>query len=93
MAGSGSKGGCTVNLNNMKNKAPAEMYELKKIKRKKIEKKRNKGEKNQKKEKKKQKNEKKGVPTFSNRGLRCSWRPTVGYIFLQTVQQVVLFLS
>jgi len=82
MAGSGTKGGCTVNLNNMKNKAPAEVYELKKRK-----------EKKSKKEKKRKKNEKKGVHTFNNRGLRCSWRPTVGYIFLQTVQQVVLFLS
>ena len=86
MAGSGTKGGCTVNLNNMKNKVPVEMYELKK-KRKKLKKGEKKGE------KKEEKKGKKGVHTFSNRGLRCSWRPTVGYIFLQTVQQVVLFLS
>jgi len=39
MAGSGTKGGCTVNLNNMKNKAPAEMYEPHKKKRRKKEKK------------------------------------------------------
>ena len=61
MAGSRTKGRCIVNLNNMKNKAPVEMYELKKRKRK--------------------KREKKGVHTFSNRGLRCSWRPIIGYIF------------
>ena len=30
MTGSGTKGGCTVNLSNMKKKAPAEMYERKK---------------------------------------------------------------
>ena len=41
MAGSGTKGGCTVNLINMKKregKAPAEMSEKKKIKTKKIKK-------------------------------------------------------
>ena len=27
--------------------------------------------------------EKKKVHTFSNRSLKCSWRSTVGYIFLQ----------
>ena len=32
MAGSGTKGGCPVTLNNMKNKAPAEMYEKKRKK-------------------------------------------------------------
>ena len=76
MSGSGTKGGCTVNLNNMKNKAPAEMYELIKKNRKNILKKGKK--KNKTKPKKK---EKKKVHTFSNRGLRCSWSPTVGYIF------------
>ena len=50
MAGSGTKGGCTVNLNNMKNKAPAEMYERKKRKTRK---------KNRKKEKKKEEKKRK----------------------------------
>ena len=58
MTGSGTKGGCTVNLNNMKNKAPAEMYEKKKEK--KIEKKEKKGKKeNRKKKEKKNKTKQK----------------------------------
>ena len=81
MAGSGTKGGCTVNLINInKKKAPAEMYDKKNFKKKKI-----------KKEEIKKKNQKR-VHTFSNRSLRCSWRSTVGYIFLQK-EKIVLFLS
>ena len=42
MAESETKDGCTIILNNMKNKAPAEMYEQKKRKRKKEKKRRKK---------------------------------------------------
>ena len=51
MAESGTKGGCTINLNNMKNKAPAEMYELKKNRKKNRKKKSKKRRKKNKKKK------------------------------------------
>jgi len=59
MAGSGTKGGCTVNLNNMENKAPADMYELKKIKKKE----------NKHKNKTNKKKRKKGGSYFQQQGL------------------------
>jgi len=72
MAGSDTKGGCIVNLNNMENTKHL-------LKCMTYSKKNNK--------------QKKEIHTFSNRGLRCSWSPPAGHIFLQTVQQIVLFQS
>jgi len=72
MAGSGTRGDDIVNLNNMENKAPAETYELfKKQKNKNKNKKKRRKKKKPKKQKSKRKKE---VHTFSNRGLRCSWK-------------------